>query len=463
MKGKKKRIIAFFLAVMTFIGLSTAQAETVLHPNGVTINQKTTGNFLEENPNIKIEEGTYTYYQTTGELITALTTRNFPYDLFNMSSIIDYRPIMEKGFCLDLSSNEVIRNRIEKLYPVYYEQVANEDGKIYAIPTSLQFNFLSFNVEYLEEAGYQLDEVPSTFPGFLDFLEEWVAFIQDEMPDVAICGSGFWGAEEFYHEWSYTAFLVEELLDEYIMQKAHAGEALRFNNPELIAMLNRCASIGKELYTYDKGCSVAPSIIAYGVPTSLNAETSPKKILFLRLSEDQPKMISILIYLISAYAGTEHPEEVISLMQALLENNDAKYDAYMYQDGEPVPNPNYEKNLAHQQELISATKQQLERDALELSENDELTWTLEAQQKILDELLHNEEKKYTVTSSQLSQYREYVDALYVEMPSVFNPNTEAGKTFRNLQARFSQGQMTAEELVKELDRIAEMVEMEEGA
>ena len=66
-----------------------------------------------------------------------------------------------------------------------------------------------------------------------------------------------------------------------------------------------------------------------------------------------------------------------------------------------------------------------------------------------------------VTQEELDAYRSFTDSLYVPMPGVFHPNeAEQAKTFEQLRARFVFGQMTAEELVNELDRVAEMIERE---
>lgn len=459
------RCIAKFLSlvlIMILLCLPTVHAEVSLRTNRVPVNEQTRITFSVLCPEVQVDAEDSTYFETSEGMITAFVAHTFPYDVFNLETTLDYASIMDKGYCLDLSGNEVIRSTIEKLYPVYYEQCVSEVGAIYAIPRTLQFNYCKLNTEVLAETGFELEQVPGTFPEFLDFLEAWVAFVQDEPTMTAIQGGAYWGDQSFYTSSSYTSLLVENLLSEYIMQKDWAGEPLRFSDPKLIALLERCKSVGADLYTYDAGYDGTDSIVNWGAVSSLGGPDSGE-ILFFRLSEEQPKLIQVVLSLIAAYAGTEHPEETIALMQALLENTADRFRPYFYQDEEPVLNPQYEAGLVGQQRAVEETKQKLAQDDLELSERDELTWQLESQQKLLDNLLYDEEEKYLVSPSRLARYREYVDTLYVLLPGVFNVNTEAGKTFRNLQARFCQGQMTAEELVKELDRIAEMVEMEEGA
>ncbi len=454
------RMLSLALMLM-FLCLPMAQAEILLRTNCVPVNEQSLTRFLELCPDVLVDAEESTFYETAEGLLTAFVTHTFPFDVLSLDTYLDYRPVMKKGYCLDLSSNEVIRSTIEKLYPVYYEQCVSEDGTIYAIPQTVQFNYYTLDTELLAETGFKLEKMPSTFPEFLDFLEAWVEFVQEEPTLTAIQGEMYWGDQAFYTSSSYTSLLVENLLSEYTMQKDWAREPLRFSDPELIALLERCKSVGADLYTYDAGYDGTAFIVNCGAVSSLGGPDSGE-ILFFRLSEEQPKLIQVVLSLIAAYAGTEHSEETMALMQALLENTADRYRPYFYQDEEPVLDPQYEAGLVGQQRAVEETKQKLAQDDLELSERDELTWQLESQQKLLDNLLYNEEEKYLVSPSRLARYCEYADTLYVLLPGVFNANTEAGKTFRNLQARFSQGQLTAEELVKELDRNAKMDEMEEG-
>ena len=303
-------------------------------------------------------------------------------------------------------------------------------------------------------------KVPESFPEFLDFLEQWVDYLKDN-PDCSISVLGtYLGDESDYNEQSYTGFLVDWLLDNYIMQREYAGQELDFEDEELISLLNRCAQIGAELYDYDPATKATGSIVNSGTAVAfLNDEN--KRFMSLRLNDSQPKLISVYLSMYAVNAKTENPELCIELMESLLQNNLAQNSAYLYQNAEPVLDTEYDANVAQQQAFVQETENQLSRDDLTEDERDKLEYNLERQQAILNELLENENKKYKVSPSALETYRIYTDYLYVSVPSFFSTGDDA-VNFRQLKSRFVGGQLTAEQLTQELTRVAKMIKAEEG-
>lgn len=70
------------------------------------------------------------------------------------------------------------------------------------------------------------------------------------------------------------------------------------------------------------------------------------------------------------------------------------------------------------------------------------------------------EDRYIISENDLENYHRYGDCLYFQAPSVFDPATEEGMNVRQLRDRFCMGDLTAEQLIKELDDLAWMLEME---
>lgn len=184
-------------------------------------------------------------------------------------------------------------------------------------------------------------------------------------------------------------------------------------------------------------------------------------LLSLRLNDTQPTLISVDINLYAVYAQTQYPELSIQLMEALCQNNWPMYNTYLYQNTEPLLNPQYDSEITKLQQMIQDTQQQLENEELEPSYREELEIRLEAQQATLQKNLNNENLKYLVTANDLEWFRSYVDYMVVPMPGLFHPNdVENANAFKQLKARFSAGQLSATDLIKELNRLAWMIEME---
>lgn len=457
MKTTHMKLIATILLLSLLLTMSTAHAEISLKLNGV--NMEYSENFVVEHPDVRLLDEEYTFYETTGQLTSDLLLGAFDYDVFDMNNaFVDYRVIMEKGYCLDLAKSEVIQEAMKRLHPSFATQCMI-DGRIYAVPHHFQLNYISIAPAILAQSGIGEVEIPTTFPEFLDFLELWIAHLKENPGcEVALLGAAYWGDASWYHSDSYTGFLVDELLQNYIMQMEYAGESVTFDEETLIPLLERCYQIGQELYLYDPGVQAHESILSMSGATVVR---EGEDFLSLRLNATQPKLISAYMTVYAVNAETQNPEMCIELMEALCLNNWPTYNTYFYQDTEPLLDPQYDSNVARMQELIQDTQRQLNSGILDAAYRAELEFRLERQQANLQKLLENEDKKYLVTSADLEHFRSYADCIFVQMPGIFHANdTENAQAYKQLKTRFSTGQMSAKELVKELNRMAWMIEME---
>lgn len=441
-------MLSFLLALI--FSLSSAQGEVTLKLNGV--NERYMGDFCGLHSNVILDGEEYKYYATTEELASDLALWAFAYDVFELSnSRMDHRAIMEKGYCLDLSRSDIIQNAMERLQPVFAQQCIL-NGKTYAIPHTFQLNYMAISPSMIERSGIGEIEIPSTFPAFLDFLEQWIAHLkQTSECDVALLGMAYWGDGSFYNASSYTVFLVEQLLENYMMQKAYAGEPLVFDETELTALLDRCYQIGQELYLYDAVVQTNHSLLH----AIANIAVDGYDFLSLRLDPSQPNLMQIYVNLYAASADTENPDFCIELMEALCVNNWPMYNTYLYQDTEPLLDPQYDSEIAQRQQQIENTQRTLSSDTLNASSRTEWEDRLQRQQNNLQKLLENEDAKYLVSARQLEWFRSCMDCMFVQLPGIFNANhIENASAFKQLKARFAMGQISAKELVTELDRIA---------
>lgn len=455
---KHMKLIATILLISLLFSMSAAQAETSIKLHG--INMEHSGTFAAEHPNVRLVQDEYVFYETTGDLTSDLLLGAFDSDVFSMdNAFIDYRVIMEKGYCLDLSGSAVIQDAMKRLHPGF-AQSCIMNGKIYAIPYSFQLNYMTISPAALELSGIGDVEIPTTFPEFLDFLEMWIEHLKKN-PDceVALLGSGYWGDPTYYYPDSYTGFLVDELLQNYIMQMEFTGESVTFDEGELIPLLERCYQIGQELYLYDPGVQVNNSILSMSGATVVR---DGEEFLSLRLNSSQPNLIPSYMDVYVINAETQNPEMCIELLEALCVNNRSHYNTYFYQDSEPLLDPQYDSHVENMQGLIQDTQRQLDGGNIDAAYRAELEYRLERQQANLQKLLENEDEKYLVTAAELNQFRSYADCIFVQMPGLFNANdVENAQAFKQLKKRFATGQMSAMELVKELDRMAWMIEMEQ--
>ena len=187
------------------------------------------------------------------------------------------------------------------------------DSKIYAIPHTLQMNFLAFSRDALEHSGMEEATTLSTFLYFFDFLERWIVYLK-ENPD---CDAALADMPPFYDMHSYIEVLVDEPLKNYMMHQDYAGESIAFHEDVLASLLDRCCQIDHELYIYDLSVKAQYSLSI----TMQSRVDATHDLLSLRLSDALPPLLSIYVNLYVVYMLTQYPELSIELMEALCQNH----------------------------------------------------------------------------------------------------------------------------------------------
>lgn len=447
---KSRRWIAIVLSAGFLLWLSGAKADERIVCNGIDL--AGAEGFGQMHAEVDLQQDQYTDYQTTAELRADLQSGAFAYDLFVLNNAcVDYTAVMDEGYCLDLSGSAIIQRAVERMHPVFARQCML-NGKIYAIPHTFQPNYLAFSCKALEHLGMSDWPLPASFPEFLDFLEQWLAYMKENPEsDVTLLGKSLLD-ETCYHAHCYSAFLVDQLLENYMLQKQAAGEALLFDEEELIPLLNRCRQIGQELYLHDHGLE-DPYALVEVIQTLMFEDY---RFLSLRLNDSQPNLIPIYVHLYAVSATAENPALCLELMEALCENNWPMYNTYFYQDAQPLLNPDYDQEVARMQGLILDTQRQLDAPDLSAAEREKLTMRLEAQQRNRQKMLTEEKYRYLVTPSSLEIHHAYTDDYFAAMPGAFHAgDADRFRAYKQLKECFVTGGISAETLVQELHLAAE--------
>lgn len=460
----RKYGLTLVLLLFFLLGLPNAQAAT-LRLNG--IDPKNADGFVQLHPDVTIPTDIYKEYKTTAELASDLLLGSFDFDVFQLDTLVhDRQSIMRKGYCLDLSGSEIIQSAIARMHPAFARQCVL-DEKIYAVPYSFQMNYLVLRTSLLEEAGLASAAVPGTFPDFLTFIEQWLDFLQQHPDtDMALLGESYWGDASFYSASSYTAFLVDQLLDSCMMQLEYVQQPTQFDQATLVPLLERCQALGQALYRQDKGVFASRSLIDIGMPTAFPADASP---LFFKLSADQPDLISTNMTLCAVSADTQEPQLCMELLEGICQNfqpnKDSlqpQYNTMLYQDTQPLLSPYYEESINTLHKSIQNTKDLLASNP-DATTRAQLEDRLTRQQANLDSKLENVDGQYLVSQRDLDAFNAYADCLLVKSPSIFHPNDyENANAFKQLKAKFSSGLITATELINSLNDLAWMIEAEQG-
>ena len=244
----RKRLSLLLLCALFACYLPAGAQASTLRVAGITSSSKAYRAFVSAHSGVEVQ-ATLNPFVRTNELLNALISGGFAYDVFTVSSAsFDVGLLMDKGYCADLSAFPGVREAVEGMYPAFAGLVCR-DGGIYGIPYGCSLSYLSYCPDAWAELGWSAEDVPDSFPDFLSLLERWIGQAQaGDTPPVVVFNSF---AEELYGPSSYTYLLTGLLIDSQILQCSHAGEPLRFDTPEFRACLERCADIGQRLYALE--------------------------------------------------------------------------------------------------------------------------------------------------------------------------------------------------------------------
>lgn len=475
-----KRLFTLFLAAMMLLSAASAQELRLYYAPG---SDEGHALFSQQYPDVSLVHATgEDYINTTEELLGQLFTGSFDWDVFSQSTRFgDPQLLMRKGYCADLSGSEIIRSHVERMRPVIAGQLM-QDGRIYGIPTSMQTDMFLCNEEVWLEAGYTAEDVPSTFPEFLDFLKAWAD--RKEEDELSFNVLAYWD-ETLYNRYSYAQWLVKKLLESHITQLQFAGEPLRFATEDMIALLEDAKATGLRIYETERiktDASMGPPLFL--VESDAWGQAG-QWLISMRLREDQPELLPVILGVCCVRAGSDVQAEAIEYLEAMISSPSFMpvHDALFYQDAQPIFDPNLPDQLAYVTALRDILLTLRDHpgtplvDIVDLNVSDERLesyqhWYRFMQdapdpdlvQERIDKWNQNLERMrqnvYLFSPAQLEDYAAFADKLIFPVPSPFALHTDGGQQMLQLIRRFVDGQLSARQLAMELDRMASMIEME---
>lgn len=416
--------------------------------------------YLAEHPDVSIEETRWDYY-TTLDLASRMTTRTFDTDIYILDDgDINRETMMSKGFCLDLSGSDILMGMVGRMYPNIAEQLVL-DSRLYAWPTDMTFTCVRVDPGAWEAAGLTVADVPDTFPAFLDFAEDWCDRLEND-PNLGfhIMG-GMDGYGELFAERKdalYVDWLLELLIHQAVTQQQYAGEVLHFDDEEIQDLIRRCDAVGRRIYRAESNNSMGNKGL-FIAQTMWEWPDTTDDLVYLRLNEDQPKLIEAELRTYAVNPATAYPELCVELMESYAASpaGDWPYDLYFFADAQPNLRRCYEEDRAKNLAAIESLRLKLEEPELSGDERLALEEELAVWEWALEE---QESRKWVLSPEALADYRAHVDQLYFPTPSVLTELDAGGQIFK-LRGQVSSGAISVDQFIQRLCEITTMIRQEQ--
>ena len=429
--------------------------------------------FQAEHPGATIERGDYALNNT--DVTRRLVNGEMKADVMHLvTDLIDVQNLAGKGDLLELSDNAYLMEQVARMHPSL-QDVILRDGKLYAIPHDNHVRFFAYDPAGWKEAGYTEEDVPDSFPALLDLLEGWC----DRMEDDPIDGIRVFGHfdSELYSNISYTRWLTEMLLEQHILQTDYAGVPLRFGGT-FLELLKRIETLGPRIFRDEPKMTAEamddPSVNVYSlfVGNIMFIEELPHAV-GLRLSEDDPILMRGLVMLLAVPSSSKAQAMAADYLELYLRalNGEVTFSnpdmathyqskaVSIFRDVEPIESGNARTNFEALLQEMESLRQQLASGELALEDRLEVEDRLARYEQIVD--LTPEDSFYALSPREIELWAQYGDAIYYPGPSAFDLSNEGNQNVGQLLEQFYYGRLTAEQLCAELDRIAQMIELEQ--
>lgn len=412
---------------------------------GSGFNDEIDNAFLAQHPNVVIERVSSEITEGM-DLLQAITMQVIQVDVLTVSNTtpgID--SFFQKGYAADLSVHADIREKIDSMYsPIRSFACTNE--RIYFLPTSvyLKDTVVPINTT-MEQLNIQLEDIPDNYPDYLDWMTAW--YTEQDVDDLMIVPLVL---EDDPHQ----TFLYEAI-KAYVRHYEKQGEVLTFNTDAFRILLQKVQQAAQ---------ATLPVSDAFEPRGLLLQEASmipsPHSIVLPYTANESPRYEGqINGYIVCASSGVQElAMEYINFRT----NYQTMAERFLLYDGdyEPIERDDYQANLRLWQSDV-----QEQKNRLAASDNPIELRDIQAEIERLEEKIASPDPKlvYAVTEEEIQFYQQEI------IPNIWYPYTNElieqswrNVWFRNLTARYLNGQLEEDIFISQLEQRVHMMQMEAG-
>ena len=402
--------------------------------------------FYVEHPGVEVTAAEYP--GTFDEIAVELLTGSDKVDIIVVEcSSGNVQSLLSKGYYVDLSEVEGVKEFIESVYPVWQDACMN-GNEIAAFPISVRnWRSLTRNRVLWEEED--LGAVPTTYDELFDAIRDW--------NERGILDSGY---PMFWRTYDSFGILTYRIVADYVGKRQREGDAIVFEDELLLHLLDGLEELRPILNAHDGKNPSGDPLLPEGFLTSVvhisdsdNRLVNDQEVLQLGLTDAQD-VVETAFFTVLILNPVSPRLELAKEYLSYLAQHPSAWTRCVLMQGMPdgIREPGYEDATEQYEHLVS-----------------ELTENLEAAMREFDDVASQqlEDQIHKLTYNDLNQWEvrpEIVELLYQALPH-FTMATSNGYGFlqkngTDLLDMFVNGQMDSLTLVRRLDERMRMMKLE---
>lgn len=416
-----------------------------------------------DNVVVRRVEGVQYNYIDAEQLASMFLTGSVPADIMAINvNGFDLDKLIQKGYLADLSASGQVKDYLSAFAPNLSKAFV-QDGKIYALPTSLILFPVHANSKAFEEIG---QPVPTSLDGLTTLTEEWMAGLMEDHPNFNLFSDGG----------NYKRTLTYQVIEKYIANKLGAGEDLVFDTPAFRGLMERVANIDFGDYATDPDWEDPAGMSAleefwnrtsiletgmgyeprYATNRNRGSNDNPQTPITLSIEEGQMAYADADLNLLVVLSSSKNIDTAVRFLGAFTGKIDPVDKAAFNLDArDPIPNPNYDREMADLDKTLKVIESNYAK--AEGAEKSNLEESLKYFKEHYEHM--RKEGMFLATAQDLENIHQMISHLYVNsglgnaQRRIFYDNYE-------LMDQYQDGAISLDQFIRQMDDKLRLVRME---
>ncbi len=368
-------------------------------------------------------------------------------DLYVVSAPGALADLVDKGYAAPLTDPTLV-DLANQLYPAF-QQAVIRDGQLMAFPVSILPDTWTLNRTKWAEAG--LGAEPTTYGEIFAAARLWAEEKAEDFPDFCLMTTplGFEG-------------LISDMIRQQVLAQEAAGEPVTFDTPAMREALQSALDCRSLLEGIEDEGMYMPLVMGYSQYMGAGYNDSDLVVNMLQpaLSDGSARTTPVTLQVFVLNPRSAHKEEAMGFIRYFY---DHMYDTTRYELTATLSEPLRTKGFEEKQQEAREEIAQLSAQLATLSEADKKT----AQERIAlleRQMDRREETWWAVTKEDVTIWQGIAEHLTVPLRTLYagySAQRAQDAALQQVIHRFCQGQLSMDQLLKELQQKGDMMILED--
>jgi len=377
-------------------------------------------------------------------------------DVYSISVSPDFTALLNKGYAMDLSQDAELAQDAAALYPKLYAAMTDAQGRLRAVPNSVNSLETSVRVKHWREVFFD-KPLPMTWGELMDAR---LAFANSERDDL------------IFFTFGDSPQVLNHLLRQYILHYEQPGQALDFDHPALRHALSAYLSakdLRPDVEVEDPTSETGPTnhlVALFSSGRQFTLEYDPESVRDVPpfvFEDGQTPLSNVTVYAAIINPNSKHPELAMELLKTLStkEADPRRYYAIHPDENAPYAytDEEYEGRITFMKSQLKDFTEQIKVLEEEKEASGNLAFLRERVSQLNLDLANQEKLKWMISEEEIADYRQRARYMTTTAHSLLL-GSQAWQQIEGLIDRLYQGALQVDGFIEEMNQLSRLVYQE---